>query len=324
VPPRLAGQRAFAILSAPAVAEVAGSHGVAVARDAVADDLGAALRAADPGRRRGAMAAAAEVGLRLACVLATLRNPGTASAQGWNPWRRAYLRHWAAMGEVHLAGGLLAGDAGQAVVDQTRATLARLDTPTRTALMPWPARAALIGAARRLGAEAGDVLALDLGGSSVKTALVRVAPGGAAELTALTTTRVPVDPEENLPSEALAEFLAGILETAAGDARSLGARTRAVAISVACFLGRDRRCADRGIYANLPVLRDEAWRRRLGELVGRSVELGVFHDGTAAAASLPGDGGAPGAVLVLGTALGVGFPPAGLPAWRSLTVRPGP
>jgi hypothetical protein len=324
VPARLAGRQAQTLLSAQAVAALAREHGIAVRREATADDLGAAMRTTDPARRTAALAVAAEVGLRLAWLLSTLRDPGTASAQGWNPWRRAYLRHWAAVNDVHLAGGLLAGDFGPAVVDGTNAALARLGVRTRTELMPWPACAALVGAARRLGVVSGDVMAMDLGGSGVRTALVRVLPDGAVELTRLSTTALPFDQLDQPTGDALEALLAGVLASAARDLQRLGSSARGVAVSVACYVGRDRRCAQRGVYANLPDLGDDAWRGRLRALFGRSVELGVVHDGTAAAASVPGAGGDPGATLVVGTALGVGFPPIGLPAWRALTVRGDP
>jgi hypothetical protein len=322
VPVRLAGQQAHTILSAEAVATVAAGHGIAVDREAIADDLGAALLAPDSGERSAALAVAAEVGLRLACLLSTLREPGTATAQGWNAWRRSYLRHWAAVEEVHLAGGLLAGGAGPVVADETSAALARLGVRTRTALMPSPAWSGLIGAARRLGLEVGEVMAVDLGGSRVKTALVRALPGGVVEVTVLTTSRVPFDAHGRPSSEALGDFLVGILDTAAHDARRTGMSVRALAVSVACYLEGGRRCADRSLYANLPDLGDSNWRRHLRDLFGRSVDVAVVHDGTAAAAAVPRRGTLPGAVLVLGTALGVGFPPIGLPAWRVPVVRP--
>lgn len=321
VPDRLAGRQAHAILSAEAVAAAAGDQGIAVARHAIADDLGVALQSADLGRRRAARAVAAELGLRLACLLATLRDSGTARAQGWSAWRRAYLGHWAAVDEVHLAGGLLAGGVGPAVTDEANAVLDRLGFQTRATSMPWPAWAALVGAARRQAVEAGDVLAVDLGGSRAKAGLVRVLPGGAAELTALVALRVPFDPRDQPSRAALEELLAAVLDSAARGTRSLRASVRAVAFSVACYLDREGRCASRGSYANLPDLVGDPWRGRLEARFGRPVPVGVVHDGTAAAASVPAAGGTPGAVLVMGSALGVGFPPPDLPPWRELTVR---
>jgi len=319
VPARLAGRHASAILSADAVAGIAGGSGLAVSREAIADGLGAALRSGSERERRAAGAVAAEVALRLACLLATLRLPATARAQGWNGWRRAYLEHWTTVNEVQLAGGLLAGDFGPVVVDATNAALAGLGVGTRATLAPWPAWAALIGAARRLGLDAGDAVAVDLGGSRAKTAVVRVRSGGAVELAHLAAARLPFGPTEQPPRETLEDVLSAALGAAARDARGLGAEVRAVGISVACYLEQGIRCASRGAYANLPDLGDDAWRRRLAALYGRRTELGVFHDGTAAAAS---GSAAAGATLVLGTAVGVGFRPAGLPEWRTLTVLP--
>jgi hypothetical protein len=256
VPARLASRHAYAILSAEAVAGIAGSNGLMVSREAIADGLNAALRSAGERERQAAVAVAAEVGLRVACLLATLRLPDTAQTQGWNRWRRAYLRHWTTVDEVQMAGGLQAGDFGPVVADMTNAALARLGVRTRATLLPWPAWAALIGAARRLGLDVGEAVALDLGGSCVKTAVVRALPGGAVELAHPTTTRLPFGPTVQPPRETLEDLLAVVLGTAARNARSLGADVQAVAVSVACYLDQNVRCASRGAYANLPDLRD--------------------------------------------------------------------
>jgi len=176
-----------------------------------------------------------------------------------------------------------------------------------------------LGGVGRRGLDASEAVAVDLGGSRVKTAVVRVRAGGAVELAHLAATRLPFGPTEQPPRETLEDVLAAALGAAARDARSLGAQVRAVGISVACYLERGVRCASRGAYANLPDLGDDAWRRRLASLYGRRTELGVFHDGTAAAAS---GSGAADATLVLGTAIGVGFRPAGLPEWRTPTILP--
>jgi hypothetical protein len=318
VPAALAGRQAYAILSVDAVAAVCADRGVAAGRDSVADDLGAALRSGDPAARRAATDVAAELGSRLACVLATLHDPATARAQGWNPWRHAYLRHWAAVDEVHLAGGLLAGDAGPAVVRHTRAALARLGVSTRVALVPWPAWAALIGAVRRVEEGGGDVVGVDLGQSRAKTALVRAPVGRTIEMTPFPPARVPFEPSDHPTTVALDGFLEAVLASAAHDARRLGANVRAVTVSVACYLRHGRPQGERGVYANLPDLTAPPWRERLRALFGPPLagDVALVHDGTAAAASAHVARDATGAVLVAGSALGVGFPPAGLPGPR--------
>jgi hypothetical protein len=318
VPADLAGRQAYAILSVEAVAAVCAARGVAAGRDSVADDLGAALRSGDPAARRAATEVAAEVGSRLAYVLATLRAPTTAPAQGWNPWRHAYLRHWAAVDEVHLAGGLLTGATGPAVVRHTRAALARLGVATRVVLVPWPAWAALIGAVRRVEMGGGEVVGVDLGQSRAKTALARAPGGRTIEMTPFPPARVPFEPSDHPTTLALDRFLEAVLASAARDARRLGANVRTVAISVACYLRHGRPQGERGIYANLPDLTAPQWRERLRALFGPSLagDVTLIHDGTAAAASARAAREGTSAVLVAGSALGVGFPPARLPGPR--------
>jgi len=67
---------------------------------------------------------------------------------------------------------------------------------------------------------------------------------------------------------------------------------------------------DRGVYAQLHTISDNLGRwlsQHVGERVERPVEIGLLHDGTAAARTYAGTAHA--AVIMLGTALGVGFPP---------------
>jgi hypothetical protein len=308
VPATLAGRVAFDILSVDAIAALCEAEGVPVGLDSVADDLGAALGSADPTARRAGTRVVAEFGRRLACVLATLRDPGTPGAQGWNAWRHAYLRHWAAVEEVHLAGGLLAGPAGPAVLEGVRAALSGLGTTTRATLVPQPAWAALVGAARSLGVSDGDVVAVDLGGSRARTALVR-AVAGRLDLVTVTAARVPFAATDRLSTEAIGRYLEEVLDSAAREARQHGASVRGVGISVACYLRNGRPDGDRGVYASLPDLRDSAWQQTLRSRFGSPIGLRLLHDGTAAAASVHTRGDVPSAVIVAGSALGLGFPP---------------
>src|SRR2546430_509829 len=94
VPPGAAA-RGPGLLAADAVRALCADRGLPAARASVADDLSLALRSSDPEVGRRARDAAAEMGLRVAWLLATLHHPDTAAAQGWSEWRRAYLRRWA-------------------------------------------------------------------------------------------------------------------------------------------------------------------------------------------------------------------------------------
>jgi hypothetical protein len=83
----------------------------------------------------------------------------------------------------------------------------------------------------------------------------------------------------------------------------------AVLIALACHI-QDGVTLARGSYGSLRYLapRLEAFiAERLRERRGRPVFLRLLHDGTAAAAACAGDEGT--AVLTLGSAAAIGFPP---------------
>ncbi len=81
-------------------------------------------------------------------------------------------------------------------------------------------------------------------------------------------------------------------------------------LSVAAYV-QGGRLLGSGLYANLNALSDDA-RPLLAEAVhaqtGRALRAHLIHDGTAACALYAGAPNA--AVIVVGTALGIGFPPA--------------
>jgi len=58
----------------------------------------------------------------------------------------------------------------------------------------------------------------------------------------------------------------------------------------------------------MPDLRGAEWSAKLEVLFGRSLNLEVLHDGTAAASSWAPSPGSVSATVTLGTYLAVGFP----------------
>ena len=145
--------------------------------------------------------------VRLAWVLATLHAPGTAGDQGWSPWRQDYLRYWATVGEVGIAGGLVAGPVGPAVVDATNSVLWGLEAPVSASLVPRPEVAGMLGASRSASVPDGTIVAVDLGHSTAKSGLVRMCQGEVSGLHISRRAEVGLGPGTPVPAEQLERLL---------------------------------------------------------------------------------------------------------------------
>jgi hypothetical protein len=305
-PHDIVGREARALLSAAAVRELGATHGLSLARASVADDLRRAYGSEVPGQRQAAATVMAETGHRLAWVLATLHAPGTAADQGWSPWRQDYLRHWANVGEVGIAGGLMASAVGEVVVDATNRALRGLGVPVSSRLVPRPELAGMLGAARCAGVADGTVVAVDLGHSTAKSGLVRMCQGEVSDLRISRRADVGLDPGSPVPVEQLETLLDDVLLAAAADALEHAARVDAIAFSVACYMAGP--ASERSAYSGMPDLGGAEWRAKLQAVFGRRLNVEVLHDGTAAASAWAPSPGSVSATVTLGTYLAVGFP----------------
>lgn len=242
------------------------------------------------------------IGGRIAALLATLHLGEPASGLGVSPsaWRRAYLSNWRQISHVSLGGGLaqlceqgLAGAANQA--------LRRSGLDAITVHVPEQAASlALIGAARAT-TTCRARLVLDLGHSWVKHGLARYDDKG--RLSAIDTfPAIHVDPALTAPHEVVG-FVCDVLKEAmkaAGDVQE-------VVACLAAYVGPNGVVADpRSYYHPLASVTTSDWNALLAEHESKSASLRFLHDGTAAARAITAEAGA---VITLGTALGVGFTP---------------
>ena len=305
-PHEIVGREACTLLSAAAVRDLGADHRLSLARGSVADDLARAYGSEVSGRRQAAATVMAKTGHRLAWILATLHAPGTAAEQGWSPWRQDYLRHWATVGEVGIAGGLVAGPVGVAVVEATNSVLDGLGAPVSARLVPRPELAPMLGAARCAGVADGTVVAVDLGQSTVKSGLVRMGHGEVRDLHTSRRAEVGFDLSAPVPAERLEALLDDVLRAAAAYAQDHSVRVDAIAFSVACFMADPS--AGPSVYSEFPDLRGAEWTAKLQALFGNCLNLEILHDGTAAASSWAPSPGSVSATVTLGTYLGVGFP----------------
>ncbi len=325
------GQRAGDLLSAAAL----GRYALAAAADlrlppAFAEDtlatrrglpvfVDACLISPDPAQRAAAEALGRRLGRNLGHLLLALRRGDAVNRAARAEWGPEEWTRWGRVQQVWLGGGLLSGRLGARIVAHARSFLAETGSPEepRVAASPWGRELPLLGAARYLPAGAGHALCLDFGHTAVKRACVRVVGDAIREMHTFPPVDIPLDwqiahaGDRATTGRWLLAFMAETVAGTAQRARAAGLHPRAeIMVAVASYVDGGRLPAQ-GFYTTLMALADDARPLLAGaiaELAGSAPRVRLIHDGTAAAACHAG--AADTVVIVAGTALGLGFPPA--------------
>lgn len=288
------------------------------------------LTSPEPLVQAAARAIARRLGRNLAYILITLQR-GDAINRAVRPdWTAQDWERWALIERVWLGGGLMSPPLGEEVVTAARVCLAELgaDRP-QIALTPHRNELALLGAARYLPAGTRTALGLDCGHTQVKRAVVTLTDGAVTGLHPSPPLPIPASfPHLPAPAERLAlghalqDFVAGAIAQTLVESQAAGWEVGPdLMLSVAAYVESGRLLGN-GLYATLnalaedvrPLLADAAQAR-----TGRSFQVHVIHDGTAASACYAGEPQT--AVIMAGTALGIGFPPATAQGLRPLALR---
>lgn len=346
--PELAGRAGGELLSQRAAADLVRSRAPALGLghlmagpDAALLQALEALVAGPETRARGvAETIAAQLGRRLAVLLAVLRRGDAPNRAARPEWDDSYWAHWADVRRVWLGGGIAAGALGTRLASVAAAELPRLGvTGMEVRIAPWGSVLPLVGAARRLPRAASAGLVCDFGHTSLKLADAQLESGALVSLSTLSRRPIPFStelPPEGAERDAVARavlsfMVAQIAEAwAGGSARSV-ALGEAISVSIASYVdeGANHPLDQSGLYATVGTL-----ARPLGvqlgsaltTILGRQIRVSLAHDGTSAARALAGERDA--AVIMLGTSIGVGFPAptrAGLrPLADGFRVGPGP
>jgi hypothetical protein len=280
-----------------------------------------ALHDADPAVRHAAAAIARRLGRNLAYILLTLHHGDEVNRAARRDWGPGEWEHWARIGRIWMGGGVISGDLGIEIVAHANTTLrgANCATDLTVARALRPQNMALLGAARYLPPQnvpEWHALCIDFGQTSAKCAMATIVQGTLRRL--LWFPSVPVswhwrnDPTagHNIDGRDVLDFAARAIASGVAQAQARGAQVvEDIAISIAAYTDGGKLLGN-GIYARMsrlapdvrPLLAD-----RVMALGGGLRRYHVVHDGTAAAAL---HAGIPhSAVIVVGTALGVGFPP---------------
>jgi hypothetical protein len=209
---------------------------------------------------------------------------------------------------------------GRPLVQSARRVLGRGGFPDlHLRVASRPAELPLLGAARYVTQRDGVAAVLDMGGSRVKRARVALRAGRVTALRRLPDLASPwSDPgrEDEDPQARAIQLVARMAAIIAGTwqklQRSGDVPVATIPVSVAAYV-RDGHPvpAQGGLYIEvLPAVNnlENALSRRVSEALDRPLRIKLLHDGTAAANVYSGQPRA--AVIMMGTALGIGFPPA--------------
>jgi len=302
--PRYVGHAAGELLSLDALAGLAAEQRVAQTEPPahVPPALARLLADGDP----RATAVVRRYAEPLAHLIATLTGGPHARLATQRAWRTAYLEHWAAIEQVWLGGGLAAalGEPLAGAVADHLAALGHQAPLVR--LAPQAVHLALLGAARSRPRPRGQRLVFDFGQTAAKRALVDYRGRQVARLRVLPSRAAP-DSTATLSPDAIVAFVADVLAETLAMARPVRLDPHCT-VGIACYTRAGRPLDRRGTYAPLGRLPLGAIAAAVAARTGQPMQVRFVHDGTAAARALAGH--RPSALIVLGTYLGVGFPPA--------------
>ena len=255
--------------------------------------LDAMVTAGDP----TAAALADDLGVALAGLVVML-TLGPADARSARPdWPAEHWERWAAVRRIAVGGGIVSGGLGRRMVASAIAWLPRLGGgEVQLRLADEPGSLALRGAATRL--PSGRAVLVDAGLTWIKRGLADVRDGRCVTLTALEAVSPPLGPRAG----ALADFLA---DAAADVVQGSSVSSAGFAVAADADPSGQPLGGQPGFYGSLGTI--PLGRRladRLGDRLGYPVTVRTVNDGDAAAAAIAG---AADAVIMLGTAIGVGL-----------------
>ena len=317
------GKTAYELLSAQALTPYLREHAGALGLDAGLSDgvdlpvaFDRCFEADDEHIRAAAEDAAGHFGRRLGYLILTLKRGDAANRRAREEWDDSYWAYWASIREIWLGGGLVSGHLGRRLRQYAQTVLAEAGaTDCALHLSAYPSVLPLVGAARCFLPESQAGLVFDFGQSYIKRACALYESGTLVALrllSPLATGRAGLAEDSADQSRRWAERIIDVMADTWQAARLSGLAPAPVMVaSIASYVVDGQPAAyDRGIYAQLRAISDNLGRwlaQHVGERVERPVEISLLHDGTAAARTYAGTAHA--AVIMLGTALGIGFPP---------------
>jgi hypothetical protein len=274
------------------------------------------LESENPPVRSAALGLTRQFAHHLGYILLTLKRGDPASRAARPDWDDTYWNAWQGIESVVLGGGLLSGNLGPYFISHLSAFCHknRLYQPSMNDTA-WCAAMPMIGAARTAPADSQSAVVFDFGGSYIKRGWAHYANGALAELQPMAQMSARVD---GSPQDVF-DFMFGMIVSTWNELGINGdSLARTIPVSVATYMRGGQPYDQQGesyssirrIAANGAAALSGAVSARLGV----AINVRLLHDGTAAA--LVHAGRKNTAVIMLGTAMGIGFPSSADGLWR--------
>lgn len=269
--------------------------------------------------RDAAQSIARRLGRNLGYILLTLQRGDAPNRAARQDWTGLEWQNWSRIRTVYVGGGIMQGELGRLIVFYARELLSELGYGEFLSVerAAFAAGMSLVGSARYLPPYAQHALGFDFGQTFVKRACFTIGGGDSLVEMALFPP-LPVswdwqnDPAagEGIDPQHVLEFVAGSIAQTLSlcEERGLSVAPDTM-VCIAAYV-REGLLLGNGLYARMRLLAEDARpliAAAIQKQVKREVRIHLIHDGTAAAALYAGIPDS--AVLVIGTAIGVGFPP---------------
>ena len=322
VDPGVRGQTGYQLVSTVALAELIRQRAESLELDPSLDDhelclaLDRRLVSEDGAVRDAAEGLGRRIGRNMGYILLTLKRGDPVNRAARAEWDGSYWEHWSRIKQVWLGGGMVSGWLGAAIQDHASAVIREAGICDYTLrISPYASVLPLVGVARHAPSQCQTALVFDFGSTLIKRGNASYSDGTLVKLRCLPSRpaglarieRASRDPAEQAAQ--LRDHMVSVIV----DTWWLAGRSASgpILASVAAYMQDGHPLsAQGGAYMQLRHVTDHvqtALARQVSVRLGEAADVSLFHDGTAAAAAYAGARDA--AIIMVGTALGIGFPP---------------
>lgn len=308
LPDEVKGQRGYSLLSSQALTGYIRENSHALELDATLDDTTLRMQFVERlnADYPAALSIAQRMGRNLGYLLLALHRGDAVNRAARDEWDSSYWDYWATIRTVHLGGGLVMGTMGAIIVENARAILNEIVPDYSINVATYPRYLPLIGAARLVAAD--DCTAVfDFGSTFIKRAIATYNEQGLQRMELQPPVEVGFSQNvTQADAPAIVERLVEIIASTCADISG-----NVIPVSLAAYVDERGQplLTQGGLYMQMNYLSDDVQgmlAEKVSQRLGRRMQLHLVHDCTAAAMVYAGEANA--AIIMLGTALGAGFP----------------